>query len=78
MRFVLTVFATLIVKAIIILFLGSIFFSLGSALYFLVHDKEKTDRIVKALTWRIGLSMVLFVVLLIAYGAGWLTPHPIR
>ena len=65
------------IKAIIALFFLSIFFSLGSALYFLVHDKGDSTRIVKALTWRIGLSIALFILLMIAFALGWIKPHPI-
>ncbi len=64
-----------IVKVFIILFLLAIFFSLGSALYYLVRDQGKTDRTAKALSWRIGLSLLLFVLLLIAFALGWITPH---
>lgn len=65
----------IIIKAILILLFVFILFSLGSALYFLVHDKANSDRIVKALTWRIGLSLLLFVILLISFAMGWITPH---
>lgn len=65
----------LIVKGFIILFLLVIFFSLGSALYYLVHDQGKTERTVKALSWRIGLSLLLFVLLFIAFALGWITPR---
>ncbi|OGT44459.1 MAG: hypothetical protein A3F42_08380 [Gammaproteobacteria bacterium RIFCSPHIGHO2_12_FULL_37_34] len=68
---------TLIIKLIIVLFLLGIFFSLGSALFFLVKDKGRSDRTVKALTWRIALSLVLFILLLIAFALGWIAPHPI-
>jgi hypothetical protein len=30
---------------------------------------------VKALTWRIGLSVGLFVLLMVAYYEGWITPQ---
>jgi hypothetical protein len=30
---------------------------------------------VKALTWRIGLSVGLFVLLMLAYYQGWISPH---
>ncbi|HLB41470.1 MAG TPA: twin transmembrane helix small protein [Gammaproteobacteria bacterium] len=66
-----------IIKTIIVLFLLGIFFSLGSALYFLIADKGRSDRTVKALTWRIALSLVLFVLLLIAVALGWISPHSI-
>ncbi|HEX4044608.1 MAG TPA: twin transmembrane helix small protein [Gammaproteobacteria bacterium] len=68
---------TLFIKGIVILLFLFILFALGSALYFLVNDKGNSDRIVKALTWRIGLSILLFVLLFIAFALGWITPHSI-
>jgi hypothetical protein len=68
---------TIIIKVIIGLFFGLIFFALGSALYFLVHDKGDSERIVKALSWRIGLSILLFILLFVAFALGWITPHPV-
>lgn len=65
------------VKAIIIFLVICIFFALGSALYFLVQDEANSKRMVKALTWRIGLSLLLFVVLLFAFAMGWIVPHQI-
>ena len=63
-------------KVIIILFLLSIFYSLGSALYFLIrHTKGDSTRVVKALTWRICLSLVLFLFLMLAFAMGWVTPN---
>lgn len=68
---------TIFIKVIIVLFLLSIFFALGSALVYLVKDKGDSTRIVKALTWRIGLSFVLFIFLLFAFAMGWITPHQV-
>ena len=65
----------LFIKIIIVLFLISILFSLGSALYFLVKDKGDSERIVKALTWRIALSLILFILLFVAFAFGWIHPH---
>lgn len=62
-------------KVIIVLFLLSILYALGTALYFLIKDQGSSTRIVKALTWRIGLSFVLFILLMILYGLGWIQPH---
>lgn len=62
-------------KVLVVLLLLVILFSLGSGLIFLVRDKGATDRAVKALTVRIGLSLGLFVLLFIAAAAGWITPH---
>ena len=57
-------------KIIIILFLLVIVGSLGSALFYLVRDKGNSTRTVKALTIRIGLSVTLFVLLMLGYYFG--------
>ncbi len=57
-------------KIVIVLFLLFILGSLGSALYFLVRDKGHSERTVRALTWRIGLSITLFVLLMAGYYTG--------
>lgn len=59
------------IKILIILFIIVILYSLGSALFFLVKDHGEGDRTVKRLTWRIGLSIVLFLFLWIAHQMGW-------
>ncbi|MEW5892193.1 MAG: twin transmembrane helix small protein [Pseudomonadota bacterium] len=51
-----------------------IVFSLASALVYLVKDKGGSSRTVKALTWRIGLSFTLFLLLMIAGYTGLITP----
>jgi hypothetical protein len=43
---------------------------LFSALFFLSKDKSGGDRTVKALTVRIGLSITLFLILMIGYFFG--------
>ena len=73
--------ATLMVyplKIVILLILLVIIGSLGSALYFLLKDQERSARTVKALSLRIGLSLALFVLLLIAFERGWIQPHGLR
>lgn len=67
----------MIVKWVVILFLIVILFSLGSALYYLVRDREKSPRMVKALTVRITLSLTLFILLFVAFAFGWIAPHQI-
>jgi hypothetical protein len=61
----------MLMKIIIILFLLTILYSLASSFIFLVLDKGQGDRMVKRLTWRIGLSLLLFVLLWGAYQMGW-------
>jgi hypothetical protein len=56
---------------VVIVFLG-ILASLGSALFYLMRDKGGSNRTVNALTWRIGLSVVLFLLLLLANYLGWI------
>ncbi|MFN2169176.1 MAG: twin transmembrane helix small protein [Anaerolineae bacterium] len=67
-------------KIVTIVFLLAILYSLGSSLIFLVKDHGEGDRTVKRLTWRIGLSLVLFLLLWGAYQAGWIEHHegPVR
>lgn len=48
--------------------------SLAVALFFLMKDKSKSNRTVKALTVRVGLSITLFLLILISYQLGWISP----
>jgi hypothetical protein len=64
-------------KAIIIVVMLVILIALGSSLFYLVRDDGKTTRTVRALTWRIGLSLVLFLFLFFAFSMGWIRPHAI-
>jgi hypothetical protein len=52
--------------------------SLGSALVFLMKDQGKSNRTVKALALRVGFSITLFVLILVAYTLGWIEPTGIR
>ena len=56
---------------IVVLFLG-VLVSLGSALKYLMQDRGQTDRMAWALTWRVGLSILLFLFLLLAHALGFL------
>ena len=52
--------------------------SLASALVFLMKDKGRSNRTVKALAFRVGFSITLFVLLLVANQLGWIQPTGIR
>jgi len=67
---------TIIIKTILIVLFVFILFALGSAMFYLVRG-DNSERIVKALTWRIGLSLLLFVILMISFALGWITPNNI-
>ncbi|OGV75837.1 MAG: hypothetical protein A3I83_03800 [Methylotenera sp. RIFCSPLOWO2_02_FULL_45_14] len=60
----------MLIKIAIVIVLFTIVGSLFSALYFLAKDKGSGERTVKALTIRIGLSITLFLLLLIGYYFG--------
>jgi len=60
-------------KFVVILFLVLIVASLGSALFFLIRDKGRGTRTVKALAVRVGLSLLLFLMLMGGYASGLLT-----
>jgi len=63
------------IKHIIIsLFFISIVYSLGSALYYMMKDQGGSKRMVKALTLRIGVSILLFVFIIISFWMGWIKP----
>ena len=42
-----------------------ILYSLGSALYYMYKDDGKSTRMVKMLSWRIGLSLFLFIIMML-------------
>jgi hypothetical protein len=52
--------------------------SLGSALYFMMKDKGGSSRMVYSLMLRIGLSLLLFLGILIAYYFGLIEATGIR
>ena len=57
----------MIFKTIIVVLLLIVLFSLGQALFFLIKDEGKSDRMLKALTWRIGLSVFILIGLYVQY-----------
>jgi hypothetical protein len=65
----------MLAKTIIVLFLFIIIGSLFSSLYYLIRDKGTSERTVKALTVRISLSVLLFILLMLGYATGLLQPH---
>lgn len=60
-------------RILVILFLVFIVGSLFSALYFMVRDKGKGERTVRALTVRVTLSVVLFALLMLGIYTGVIT-----
>jgi hypothetical protein len=69
----------MIIKSIFIAVFVLIIISLGSALYHLAKGggQEQSEKIVKALTFRITLSIVLFILVFIALSTGLFQPSGI-
>lgn len=64
------------IKILIVVALGAIVASLGKALYHMSDgDAHHSGQMARALTVRISLSVALFVLLLLAWHFGGLTPH---
>ncbi len=67
------------VKWLVLAIFFLIILSLVSAMVHLVHDyKGETRRMVRALSFRIGLSILLFIVLWMTWKFGWIEPHGVR
>lgn len=58
-----------------------ILYTLASSFYFLVKDSGEGERTVRRLSWRVGLSLGMVILLWIAFQAGWIEPqgvNPVR
>ncbi|HED17965.1 MAG TPA: twin transmembrane helix small protein [Gammaproteobacteria bacterium] len=67
----------MLIKTLIVVALIAIVVSLASGMLFLIRDNGKTERTAKALTVRIGLSVVLFGLLMLGVFTGQIKPHGI-
>lgn len=67
----------MLAKLLIIGALLVIVYNLGAGLYYMVSDQGRSERTVRALTWRIGLSIALFLLILLAMATGLIEPHSV-
>lgn len=65
----------MLVTWLFILILLTILGSLGFGLFFMIRDSHDSTRTVRALSWRIGISVTFFVLLLVAAALGWIEPN---
>jgi hypothetical protein len=66
----------MVFKYLILAMLVLILISLGKALFHMSRPREDDGKkMVTALAWRIGLSVALFVLLIVAYYNGWIEPQ---
>ncbi len=63
------------IKVLIVVVLGCIVASLGKAMFHMSSGPDASAKTVQALTFRIGLSIALFILLLVGWYAGALSPH---
>jgi hypothetical protein len=52
--------------------------TLGSALYYMYHDRGRGTRMVKALAIRVALSASLLIFLVVSYKLGWIGESGLR
>jgi hypothetical protein len=67
----------MLIKVLIVTALAGIIASLAFGLIHMLRDKGSSKRMVNALTVRITLSVLLFILLLAAYMSGLIQPHGI-
>jgi heme/copper-type cytochrome/quinol oxidase subunit 4 len=60
-------------RIVIIILLFAVIASLFSGLYFVYKDKGNSNRAVISLTIRVGLSILVFAILIVSYYFGWIT-----
>jgi len=64
-----------LIRIVVLALLAAIVFSLGTALYHLSSGKGDSRKLLRALTVRIALSLLLFVLLMVAWRAGLIRPR---
>lgn len=65
----------MIIKIIIVVAMLAILFTLFRSLYYLVTEKTDSKKTVNSLSWRIGLSIGLFLLIVVSILLGWIEPH---
>jgi putative copper export protein len=67
----------MLIKFLIVILFILIVGSLISAMFHLLTSTENNDKTLRALKFRIGLSVLAFVILIISALLGWIEPHGI-
>jgi succinate dehydrogenase hydrophobic anchor subunit len=63
------------IKLIIVAFLGFILYHLAAGCWYMLTDRSGGTRVVKALSWRIGLSIALFALIGAGIATGLIQPN---
>ena len=68
-------------RLVVVLMLVAIVYNLGAALFSLSRSNRDAvvdgRKMVRALTWRISLSVALFGLLFLVWHLGWVQPHQV-
>jgi len=67
----------IVIRIVIVIALVAILASLGSALFHLSRGTGDSRKMVRALTIRVGLSVALFLLLMLAWYLGLIQPHSV-
>jgi len=67
-----------LIRVVIIGVLIAIVASLGSALFHLARGHGDSKKMVRSLAIRVGLSLMLFVLLMVAWYTGLISPHDVQ
>ena len=62
-------------KRLIVAVFIAVLWNLGAALYFMMSDKGQSNRTVRSLSWRIGLSVGLILLEIPGIATGFIEPH---
>ena len=67
-----------LLRLVVIVVLIAIVASLGTALFHLSSGRGDSRKLLRALTIRIGLSVALFLLVMLAWWAGLIAPHTLE
>ena len=62
-------------KLLIVAVFIAVLWNLGAALYYMMADKGQSNRTVRSLSWRIGLSVGLILLVILGIATGIIEPH---
>jgi hypothetical protein len=65
-------------RLIIIVVLVAVIGTMVSALFQLKRGSDDSGRMLRSLTWRVGLSVGLFLLLMLAWRMGYIHPHSVQ
>jgi len=62
-------------KILIVVAFLAVLYNLGAALFYMMTDKGQTPNMARSLTWRIGLSVALILLVIVGIFTGMIEPH---